>query len=117
MNKSLEKLQSTKKKDLDDRLIVSVWLEEFFGMDYEAVEKLIYKKNPKEFDESEDSYKARLSRVFHSEYAVTQEQEDWWEKVIKNYLTKKLRLGKHMVEKSWWMISLQTAPSVKRDLI
>jgi hypothetical protein len=115
MNKSLEKLYNTKKKDLDDTLIVSVWLEEFFGVDYKTAEKLIYENNPKEDGETEDLYKERLGRVFHNEYAVTQGQEDWWVKVIKDYLIKKLRLGKHMVEKSWWAVYLQTAPSIKRE--
>lgn len=115
MNKSLEKLYNAKRKDFDDRLLVSTWLEEFFGLDYEAVEKLIYDNNPIEGGESEDDYKHRLGRVFHSTYSVTQDQLDWWEKTIKDYFKKKLRMSKHMVEKSWWAVSVQTAPSLKRE--
>lgn len=117
MNKSLEKLWNTKKKDLDASLIVSVWLDEFFGSDYETVEKLIYENNPKDSNESEEDYKERLSRIFFKDYQVTKEQLDWWEKEIKKCLIKKFRYNKHILDRGWWSIYLDTAPSLKSENI
>lgn len=102
-NKSLEKLRNTKLKKsekLDITLLLDVWLEEFFDTTMEEVEK---------------SGKYNDSREFYLAHQVTQEQHDWWEREMKKILPKIMKVTKKFFERQWWLIHVDSSPSVKRE--
>lgn len=77
------------------------------------------KKNEKVYTEEErikiSSALNNASREFYREYAVTQEQHDDWEKLAKELVRKTTKLPKKIIERSWWSVYLDCAPSIKEE--
>ena len=49
-----------------------------------------------------------------SKYPVTQEQHDEWNKWAKKHVQKVTKMSKRILERGWWSIYLNYAPSVKK---
>lgn len=81
--------------------LVNWWLEKFHNTNIEKVTK----EHP-DWDGSD-------SREFFKTYSVTEEQHDEWEAWAKEHVRKITKLPKKAIDRSFWSISLNTAPSVK----
>lgn len=82
--------------------IRDLWLQKYHNTNIEE----IITKYPKEILES--------SKWFEM-FPCTQEQNDEWVKEAKQFLKKKYKTSKWMVDKVWWMIGLHCSPYVKRE--
>ena len=87
-------------KEVDRNHIINGWLK-YHNL---TVDELV-KIETKEFLQSPEWFK---------KYAVTQEQHDEWVAWAKDYIHKETRLSKKMIEKGWWSVYLDIAPSINQ---
>ena len=105
-NKSLELLKKTKKEDLDQSLLVDVWLEEFFGITLQSLvgDPRFYHKNT--------DFKKNSSALFYKTYSVTEEQYNWWNDLMMEILPKKHKVSKEVFKKTWGFLHINCAPQI-----
>jgi hypothetical protein len=86
-------------KKVEEEDLLNGWLK-YHNTTFEEVKK----KHPKLIKTSN----------WFKKYPVTQEQHDAWDEWAKKHVQKVTKLSKNLVERSWWSIYLNYAPSVKR---
>lgn len=99
-------LDKVKRKDISETILVNTWLGKYYNTTLQEVEKN-YKKENGEFLPGETAR-------FYKDFAVTQEQHDEWDKQIRKELRKKLKLSKKMFDRSYSLLYLNIAPSIKK---
>ena len=86
--------------------LLDLWLVKYYNVTMQKVKEdnPEWMKNPQEH-----------TRDFYEKYPVTQEQLDEWEKEAKKLLNKKYKMSKCMIDKGWWSVYLNCAPSVIKE--
>ena len=105
MNKKLEEIKKKSIRKISEEDVVNVWLEEFFNTSLEEIKGNYQKDEEGNFPSSE-------TRKFYSDYAVTQEQHDWWLEEIDKLFKKKSSFKRPF---SASLNYLNTSPQIKID--
>jgi hypothetical protein len=93
-----------KKPKITETDLINGWLEKYHNTTIDKVleENPTWKDNPQEH-----------TREFYDKYPVTQEQHDEWVEWAKETLRKTLRKSKKYIDRSWWSVYLNVAPTIK----
>lgn len=91
------------RKLVNSKELTNWWLEKYHNTNLDKImnENPGWKDNPQEH-----------TREFYAKYSVTSAQEKEWENWAKEYIRKISGMPKRYIERVWWSIYLNTAPSV-----
>lgn len=93
-------------RKVNPNILVNWWLEKYHNTNLDKIleENPDWKENPKEH-----------TREFYEKYPVTKAQHDEWEKWAKEYTRKVTKANKHLLERGWGYVYLDTAPSIIKE--